>query len=107
MLYWFWIFNLDFGFFIDNQGKRYRPEFLINWAGIPIHFMFIHPYIIACDSNFIEIYNIECGDLQQVINTKNLRALSEDPLSMDCVMDDEEGDSQIVFKLQLKNEFLQ
>ncbi|KAI9319719.1 hypothetical protein BX666DRAFT_1853445 [Dichotomocladium elegans] len=48
----------EFAFYIDNQGNRARPEFLIEWEGHPEAYGFCYPYLIAFEPNFIEIREI-------------------------------------------------
>ncbi|KAI8897331.1 CNH domain-containing protein [Globomyces pollinis-pini] len=94
----------DFGFFLDKLGRRYRPDWIINWCGTPDHFTFHDPYIIAYEPSFIEIRDIRTGQLQQFIPTSNLRVLGTDYPLLHCVMDSNEfQDQQYVFKL-VKNE---
>lgn len=49
---------LEFAFYIDGQGNRARPEFLIEWKGTPESFIFSYPYLLAFEPNFIEIRDI-------------------------------------------------
>lgn len=89
------------------MGRRVRNDWIVYWSGNPTFFSFIHPYIIAFDTSFIEIRHIETGNIQQVIHAQNLRVLSVDPSVMECVMDSPDLDSQIVFKLRIQSEFMQ
>ena len=50
--------KLEFAFYIDGQGNRVRPDFLIEWEGTPEGYAFHYPYIIAFDQSFIEVRNI-------------------------------------------------
>lgn len=66
----------EFAFYIDGQGNRARPEFLIEWKGMPESFIFSYPYLLAFEPNFIEIRDIFTGELVQVIRGKNIKCLT-------------------------------
>ncbi|KAI9274477.1 hypothetical protein BDA99DRAFT_431896 [Phascolomyces articulosus] len=48
----------EFAFYIDGEGNRVRPDFLIEWEGSPDGYAFNYPYIMAFDQSFIEVRNI-------------------------------------------------
>jgi RHO1 GDP-GTP exchange protein 1/2 len=81
----------------------------MTWAGDPSRFSLIYPYIVAFDSSFIEIREVESGNLQQIIYGSNIKLLSDDPKAMECVSHTNEYDpeSQHVFRLKLTDEFLE
>ncbi|KAJ3311035.1 RHO1 GDP-GTP exchange protein 2 [Boothiomyces sp. JEL0838] len=96
----------DFGFYIDKLGRRVKHDWIVYWSGIPNAFSYVHPYIIAFEPNFIEVRNLETGNLQQIITTQNLRVLSTDSSQIMCVMDSTETEFQAVFRLHAISEFL-
>ncbi|KAK9729384.1 RHO1 GDP-GTP exchange protein 2 [Basidiobolus ranarum] len=93
----------EFAFYVNKNGRRSRPNFIINWEGSPSAFALQYPYAIAFDPSFIEIRHIETGELAQVIIAKNLRPLCIDNQAIHCVVDSI-LDYQSVLKLQLRTE---
>ncbi|ODQ49792.1 CNH-domain-containing protein [Saitoella complicata NRRL Y-17804] len=67
----------EFAFFVNRNGWRARPEWIINWEGMPRSTSFYYPYILGFDPNLIEIYNIETGALVQVVPGVNIRKLRD------------------------------
>lgn len=65
----------DFSFFINKFGWRKRPDWMINWEGIPTNFSLWYPYLLAFEPNFIEIRHMENGELLRVILGENIRLL--------------------------------
>ncbi|GJJ10951.1 hypothetical protein Clacol_005180 [Clathrus columnatus] len=65
----------EFAFYINRNGWRARPQFIIHWEGIPTSFALHYPFVLAFEPNFVEIRNVETGQLAQVIQGHNLRAL--------------------------------
>ena len=65
----------DFSFFVNRNGWRARPDWLINWEGRPTHFALSHPYLLAFEPNFIEIRHLESRALVHIITAKNIRML--------------------------------
>lgn len=49
---------VEYAFFIDGNGNRQRPEFIIEWEGSPEAYAFSYPYLLAFEPNFIEICDI-------------------------------------------------
>lgn len=86
----------DFSFFVNGNGWRSRPEFMIYWEGLPSHFALSYPYLIAFDSNFIEIRHMETGDLVRVITGENIRFLHESTREIVYVHEDENGYDEVV-----------
>ncbi|ORX62362.1 hypothetical protein DM01DRAFT_1299021 [Hesseltinella vesiculosa] len=88
-------------FYIDKKGRRSRPDWLIQWEGNPTAFAFRYPYIIAFDTNFIEIRDIDSGQIVQVIPGSDIRCLKPDPLdTIYCVMQDDKTGNEWVFQLK-------
>ena len=65
----------DFSFFVNRNGWRARPDWLINWEGRPQSFALSHPCLLAFEPNFIEIRLLESAALQHIITAKNIRML--------------------------------
>jgi len=65
----------DFSFFVNRNGWRARPDWLINWEGRPQTFALSHPYLLAFEPNFIEIRHLESSALVHIITAKNIRML--------------------------------
>jgi len=65
----------DYSFFVNRNGWRARPDWLISWEGNPNAFAIFTPYILAFEPNFIEIRHMETGALVHIITNKNIRML--------------------------------
>ena len=65
----------DFSFFVNRNGWRARPDWVINWEGRPQTFALSHPYLLAFEPNFIEIRQLETSQLVHIITAKNIRML--------------------------------
>ncbi|RCH90408.1 RHO1 GDP-GTP exchange protein 2, partial [Rhizopus stolonifer] len=77
-----------------------RPDWLINWEGHPLSFVYHYPYILAFDSSFIEIRHVNTGELVQIIPGHNIRSLQlESTEIIFCVMDDIRTGNEYVFSL--------
>lgn len=46
-------------FYIDKKGKRVRTDWSISWEGSPTAFAFRFPYVVAFNSNFIEVRHMD------------------------------------------------
>ncbi|KAI1154058.1 CNH domain-containing protein [Nemania diffusa] len=64
----------DFSFFVNRNGWRARPEWRIDWEGMPQSFALSYPWILAFEPNFIELRNIENGAIH-IVPHKNIRML--------------------------------
>jgi len=64
----------DFSFFVNRNGWRARPEWRIDWEGVPQSFALSYPWILAFEPNFIELRNIESGAVH-IVPHKNIRML--------------------------------
>ncbi|RCH93227.1 RHO1 GDP-GTP exchange protein 2, partial [Rhizopus stolonifer] len=49
----------EIAFCIDRKGRRIEPKRMINWDGHPNSFAFYHPFILAFDTNFVEIRHVD------------------------------------------------
>ncbi|KAG8779457.1 RHO1 GDP-GTP exchange protein 2 [Ceratobasidium sp. 428] len=65
----------EFAFYVGTIGRRCKQDLTIYWEGIPTAFALQHPYVMAFDPAFIEIWYVENGTLAQVIRGNNLRCL--------------------------------
>nr|AFO69311.1 Rho guanyl nucleotide exchange factor [Aciculosporium take] len=64
----------EFSFFVNRNGWRARPEWRIDWEGTPQSFALSYPWILAFETNFIELRNIENGAVH-IVPHKNIRML--------------------------------
>jgi hypothetical protein len=64
----------EFSFFVNRNGWRARPDWRIDWEGLPQNFALSYPWILAFEPNFIEIRNIETNAVH-IIPAKNIRML--------------------------------
>ncbi|KAJ2721647.1 RHO1 GDP-GTP exchange protein 2 [Coemansia sp. Benny D115] len=71
----------SFAFYIDNFGRRSRPEVFIRWEMPPQLITFRHPYIVAANQKFLEVRHIETGVLLSIIRIKNAICLNPDSKS--------------------------
>lgn len=81
----------DFSFYINKNGWRTRSDFMINWEGIPQAFALWYPYLLAFEPNFIEIRNVETGELLRVIIGENIRLLHTGSQEILYAYEDERG----------------
>lgn len=64
----------EFSFFVNRNGWRARPDWKIDWEGLPQSFALSYPWILAFEPNFIEIRNIETSAVH-IVPAKNIRML--------------------------------
>lgn len=64
----------EFSFFVNRNGWRARPDWRIEWEGLPQSFALSYPWILAFEPNFVEIRNIETQAVH-IIPAKNTRML--------------------------------
>ncbi|AOA64321.1 Rho GDP/GTP exchange factor [Komagataella phaffii CBS 7435] len=81
----------DFSFFINTSGWKSRPRWMIYWEGVPQQFAIWYPYLVAFDPGFIEIRNVETGDLLRTIIADNIRFLHSSTQEILFVYEDENG----------------
>ncbi|KAF9105265.1 hypothetical protein BGX27_009707 [Mortierella sp. AM989] len=67
----------DFAFTMTKNGNLAKSD-LIEFEGRADSFALVHPYIIAFESQLIEIRHIETGALEQLIIGDNIRVLYTD-----------------------------
>ncbi|CAG8526393.1 8777_t:CDS:10 [Paraglomus occultum] len=68
----------EFAFYVNKDGRRSRHNWLVTWEGAPTSFAIQYPYILAFESSFIEVRNVENGSLEQIIEGCNLQCLFSD-----------------------------
>jgi hypothetical protein len=86
----------DFSFFVNGNGWRSRPDWMIHWEGLPQHFALSYPYLIAFEPSFIEIRHMDTGEIVRVITGENIRFLHESTREILYVHEDENGFDEIV-----------
>ncbi|AET38464.1 Rho family guanine nucleotide exchange factor ROM2 Ecym_2765 [Eremothecium cymbalariae DBVPG len=87
----FFLCYSEFAFFVNNQGWRKRESHTIYWEGEPEKFAIWYPYILAFDSNFIEIRKIDTGELVRCILGDKIRMLHSSSQETIYVYEDERG----------------
>ena len=65
----------EFSFFVNRNGWRARPEWIIHWEGSPQSFALSYPFILAFEPSFIEIRHVETGMCVHILTAKNIRML--------------------------------
>ncbi|KAI3321608.1 CNH domain-containing protein [Xylariaceae sp. AK1471] len=80
----------DFSFFVNRNGWRARPEWRIDWEGMPQSFALSYPWILAFEPNFIELRNIENGAIH-IVPHKNIRMLHSSTHEILFAYEDEVG----------------
>lgn len=81
----------NFSFFINLNGWRVRPKWMIEWEGVPHAFALWYPYLLAFDSNFIEIRSVQNAELLRVIVGENIRFLHASSQEILYVYEDDKG----------------
>lgn len=84
----------EFSFFVNRNGWRARPEWRIDWEGTPINFALSYPWILAFESNFIELRHIESGAVH-IVPHKNIRMLHSSTHEILFAYEDERGDDVV------------
>ncbi|CAM0136841.1 Rho guanine nucleotide exchange factor [Umbelopsis sp. WA50703] len=67
-----------FAFYVDNHGALVprgpqRTPLLCEWEGTPDSVVYFHPYIIAVEPQFIEVRNVDNGELVQIVPGEHIR----------------------------------
>ncbi|CAI2004107.1 hypothetical protein SEUBUCD646_0G03290 [Saccharomyces eubayanus] len=63
----------ELGFFVNKQGRREEAKEIIHWEGEAQQFAYSHPYVLAVNENFIEIREIENGELVRCVLGNKVR----------------------------------
>ncbi|KAI9247315.1 CNH domain-containing protein [Sporodiniella umbellata] len=93
----------EFAFLVDQRGRFIQSSKIIDWEGTPDSFALSYPYLLAFEPGFIEVRNVNTGNLEQVLRGKNIRCTSNNTQSsiIQCSMNDPEDDGhQIVYHLE-------
>ncbi|KAJ2589385.1 RHO1 GDP-GTP exchange protein 2 [Coemansia sp. RSA 1722] len=91
----------EFAFYVNRNGQRAQANWMIHWVGTPTSFKFEYPYILAFDSQFIEVYHVETATIVQVIITGNCTSLSPNKPNVNlCVTSPSHTQSQEVLRIQ-------
>ncbi|KAI0845865.1 CNH-domain-containing protein [Daldinia vernicosa] len=80
----------EFSFFVNRNGWRARPEWRIDWEGMPQAFALSYPWILAFEPNFIELRSIESGAVH-IVPHKNIRMLHSSTHEILFAYEDEAG----------------
>ncbi|KAJ2851868.1 RHO1 GDP-GTP exchange protein 2 [Coemansia erecta] len=72
----------SFAFYIDNFGRRSRPDVFIRWEMAPHLITFRHPYVVAINARFFEIRHMETGVLLSIVRLENAVCLNPDAKSV-------------------------
>ncbi|KAJ1796854.1 RHO1 GDP-GTP exchange protein 2 [Coemansia sp. RSA 2399] len=90
-----------FAFYVNRNGQRARFSWMIHWVGTPTSFKFEYPYVLAFDSQFIEVRHVETAAMVQVIITGNCTSLSpnKDHVNL-CVTSPSATQPQEVMRIQ-------
>lgn len=67
----------EFAFFVNRNGWRARPNWVIHWEGICEATALHYPYILAFEPSFVEIYHVETGALVQIVPGNHIRLVHE------------------------------
>lgn len=81
----------SFSFFINHNGWRVKPKWMIQWEGEPHAFALWYPYLLAFGTNFIEIRNVSNAELLRVIVADNIRFLHASSQEILYVYENEAG----------------
>lgn len=81
----------EFAFFVNTQGWRKKDSHIIHWEGEPLKFAIWYPYILAFDSNFIEIRKIDTGELVTCVLGEKIRLLQTSSQEILYVYEDSRG----------------
>lgn len=65
----------DYSFFVNRNGWRAKPDWMITWEGTPQSFAIFNPYILAFEPNFIEIRHMDTGRLLHILTSNKIRML--------------------------------
>ncbi|KAI9321749.1 hypothetical protein BX666DRAFT_1850207 [Dichotomocladium elegans] len=93
-------------FLVSAKGRYMRTTYpRIEWIGNPQSVAFHYPYVIAFDSTFIEVWNVENGEFVQLIEGMKVRRLHcsshvSEPIIHGCMTHPFKPDFQYVFHLK-------
>ncbi|KAF8859830.1 CNH-domain-containing protein [Acephala macrosclerotiorum] len=84
----------EFSFFVNRNGWRARPDWRIDWEGMPQSFSLSYPWILAFEPNFIEIRNIDTNAVH-IVPHRNIRMLHTSTREIIYAYEDEKGDDVV------------
>ncbi|KAE9365308.1 CNH-domain-containing protein [Stipitochalara longipes BDJ] len=84
----------EFSFFVNRNGWRARPDWRIDWEGLPQSFALSYPWILAFEPNFIEIRNIDTNAVH-IVPHKNIRMLHTSTREIIYAYEDERGEDVV------------
>ncbi|KAJ7289085.1 CNH domain-containing protein [Mycena rebaudengoi] len=73
-----------FGFYIDRAGRMARNALLIHWKANPVAFALHEPYLLVFDYLWVDVWNIETGQLVRSIRGGHM--LLNSPLSGETIL---------------------
>lgn len=85
----------DFSFFINRNGWRSKPEWIIQWECTPQRIVLSYPYLIAFDHSLIEIRNMDT-ELVRVIHGESIRFLHEFAQDILYAVENDKGQDEVV-----------
>ncbi|KAF2672999.1 CNH-domain-containing protein [Microthyrium microscopicum] len=85
----------DYSFFVNRNGWRAKPDWIISWEGTPQAFAVFNPYILAFEPNFIEIRHMDDGRLLHISTANKIRMLHSSSREILYAYEDETGDDVI------------
>ncbi|KAI8332877.1 hypothetical protein BC941DRAFT_462781 [Chlamydoabsidia padenii] len=89
-----------FFFLVDYKGSYNRKHYdKVEWIGNPHAVAFCYPYVIAFDSQMIEIRQIQTGELVQVLAGKDMQSLCSSPSLQGVMTNPYDSSYQYVFEL--------
>ncbi|KAI1000543.1 Rho1 guanine nucleotide exchange factor 1 [Podosphaera aphanis] len=84
----------EFSFFVNRNGWRARPDWRVDWEGLPQSFALSYPWILAFEPNFIEIRNIDTNAVH-IVPHRNTRMLHTSTREILYAYEDEKGDDVV------------
>ena len=81
----------EVGFFLNKQGKREEEKGIVHWEGEAEQFVCSYPYIVAFNSNFIEIKDIDNGELARCVLGNKIHMLKADTKRILYSYEDSQG----------------
>lgn len=84
----------EFSFFVNRNGWRARPDWRIDWEGLPQSFALSYPWILAFEPNFIELRNIDTNAVH-IVPHRNIRMLHTSTREIIYAYEDEKGEEVV------------
>ncbi|CAI4062297.1 Rho family guanine nucleotide exchange factor ROM1 SKDI_07G3210 [Saccharomyces kudriavzevii IFO 1802] len=79
------------GFFLNKQGRREETKEIVHWEGEAEQFACFYPHIVAINNNFIEIRDIENGELARCVLGNKIHMLKADTKKILYSYEDSQG----------------